>query len=480
MLLFLTIQRPVCSQTTATNSPHAYLLLNGSFLVDDCPVCARPTIPEPLRGTFNLRLLETNPLFDHYAVEDINFTAGSRPYTVKGSGTFQIGGEVALVQQMFLQVQIDDGVSNRLCFLSNTSAAVDRFWPMIHLTLDQTNGTLTQVYQLCLAAAPVREIWFSTANGLTSAFGHAPTNRVSGGDLISMSGRVVKRHHKLIGRLGIMPVAPDLGLDALDVLPGGEIAFSVEQDIFSERLGPLQHGDLVSDRGRILRRNQNLLAPFLPQPPVPDVGLDAVQVLDNGEILFSIEQDIFSEGLGVTLRRGDLLSSTGEVRRSHSQLLARFHPPEIVKDYGLDALYVWPHGENWFSLEEGFQDQVLGPIQPGDLLSDAGYVVFRNLELLNAFAPVEDLADFGLDALFIVTDVTPPAPAPQFLSIQANRSTRSIELAWEGKGRVFQIERASVVADAFQPFSFIIPDLTLDDRGALTNRAQSFYRLRQW
>jgi hypothetical protein len=433
-----------------------------------------------MRGTFNLRLLAINTLFARYALEDINFTSSSQRYTVKGSGTFQIGGEVALRQEMFLQVHIDDGVSNRLCYLTNASAAVDRSWPMMHITLDQTNGTLIQVYQLCLAAAPVREIWFSTVSGLTSAFGQAPTNYYSGGDLLAMSGRVVKRQHELTGRLGIMPIAPDIGLDAVDVLPGGEIAFSVEQDIFSESLGPLQHGDLLSNQGRVIRPNQELLAPFTLQPPPPDVGLDAVRVLDSGEILFSITQNAFSEKLGITLGPGDLLSSSGAVRRSHQQLLAHFHPSDATKDYGLDAIHFWPHGEIWFSTEVGFQDQVLGPILGGDLLSDAGYVVFRNLELLNAFAPIEDLADFGLDALFLVTDVTPPAAPPRFVSIEANRSTGRVRLAWEGVGRVFQVERTSVLTSPFQPVSLIIPDLTWDDPGALTNSLQTYYRLRQW
>jgi hypothetical protein len=351
---------------------------------------------------------------------------------------------------------------------------------MMNLTLSQTNGTLIQVYHFCLAAAPLRDIWFSTVSGLTSAFGEAPTNHVSAGDLLSMSGRVVQRQSELIGRLGIMPVAPDIGLDAVDLLPGGEIAFSVEQDIFSETLGPIQQGDLLSNQGRILRQNQELLAAFSPQPPSPDVGLDAVHILDSGEILFSIEKDIFSERLGVTLGHGDLLSSTGEVRRTHQQLLAHFQPPDASKDYGLDAFYLWPNGEIWFSTEEGFQDRALGPIQPGDLLSDAGYVVFHNLELLRSFAPIEDLADFGLDALFLVTDVTPPAPPPRFLSVEANRSTGRARLAWDGPGRVFQLERASTVTGPFQPFSPIIPTLDFEIPGALTDSPQAYYRLRQW
>lgn len=41
----------------ATRSWH-YELLPASYLIDDCPPCGRPTIMEPLRGTFDLRLLD--------------------------------------------------------------------------------------------------------------------------------------------------------------------------------------------------------------------------------------------------------------------------------------------------------------------------------------------------------------------------------------------------------------------------------------
>src|SRR6185312_15673362 len=66
--------------------------------------------------------------------------------------------------------------------------------------------------------------------------------------------------------------------------------------------------------------------------------------------------------------------------------------------YGLDALIVRPAGEFWFSTTTGFIDQRLGSISDGDLLSTFGYVVARNSELLSAFAPIEDVNNFGLDA----------------------------------------------------------------------------------
>ena len=478
--LFLAGSRAVFAQALTTNQPWAYLLLSDSYLLDDCLFCDRIPVQAPMRGTFNLRLLENNTFSSRYAIEDIDFTAGpGRTYTVKGGGTFEIGGEVAVTLRVFLQVQIDDGFTNKVCYFTNATKTIDRPWPMMDITLDQTNGIPAQTFTLRLAAAPVREIWFSTASFFTATSGQEASNGVMGGDLISTSGRVVKRNSDLFTSVGAYPPAPDLGLDAVDILPGGEIAFSLGIDIFSETLGPLQHGDLLSTRGLILRTNQDLLAPFVIQPPAPDAGLDAVHVRDTGEILFSIQTNIFSEQLSVTLHRGDLLSSAGTIFRSNQQLLARFQPANNTNDYGLDALYVWPSGEIWFSTEDGFQDKTLGPISGGDLLSDQGYIVFRNSELLNAFTPTNAPSDVGLDALYVVTDATLPAPVPR-LAIQVTNSIANAALTWQGQGRVFQVERADDVTGPFLPLSAILPDLFFEDLGTLTNRAQSYYRLRQW
>jgi hypothetical protein len=166
------------------------------------------------------------------------------------------------------------------------------------------------------------------------------------------------------------------------------------------------------------------------------------------------------------------------ILKSNEQLIARFNPADPKKDYGLDALWIWPSGEIWFSTEVGFTGQQLQVYGGGDLLSDQGYVVFRNVELLNRFAPIEDLADFGLDALFIVTDVAVSGPSPEFTSVSRNPLTGSVSLYWKGEGRVFQVERAGDANGPFSPLSEIVPDLFYEDQNPA--EPQSFYRLRQW
>ncbi len=460
-----------------------YTLLPGAYLLDDCPPCGRPTIQQPLRGTFDLRMIEENPLFSRFAVENVEWTAGDisgRLYKIRGQGDYEVGGEVALRQELTLKLYIDDGATNRVCYFTNATPFVERLWPMLAATEVQTNGTFTQVYQLQLSGAPFRELWFSTGSGLTPGIDNPPTNRLSGGDLLSSAGRVIRRNRELMAGLGMMPSpAPDDGgLDAMDLSPGGEVLFSIEKDVFSETLGPLHEGDLLSDRGRIWRRNPELTSGFGAMPLVPDVGLDAVQVQPDGEVYFSIREDFFSERLGRKVRRGDLLSSRGVVLKTNEELIARLHPANAKADYGLDAIYVWPSGEVWFSVETGFYGEHSEVYGHGDLLSDQGCVVIRNLDLVGPFQPLEDLADFGLDGLWVFTDVTAVASAPRITRIDRRPASGGVSLRWEGPGRVFQVERSEIAGGPYRPAGAPSPGLSYDEAGNIA--PAGFYRLRQW
>ncbi len=480
---FLAVEAHTLGQTSPVRE-WTYTLLDGSTLIDDC-FCGRPPIPYALRGTFRMRFLDENPLFARYELTDIAFLAGAPPsqFRVTGHGVYEVGGEVALVQDLTLELQVETSFTNKTGVFTNEpeTRILSRPWPMLQARTSQDPGNDIQFYRLWLEAAPIREIWFSTVSGLTpsAALGPVQPTRVSPGDLISSTGRIVKRNAELTQLLGIMPAVPDLGLDAVDVLPGGEIVFSTEQDDFSETLGErLQHGDLLSERGRVVKNNQELTRAFVILPPVPDVGLDAVHVRDDGEIYFSIETSIFS-GTGGQLNHGDLLSDQGRIVKSNQQLLAQFHPAKRDLDYGLDAVHVWSSGEIWFSTGEGFQDSQLGQIMPGDLLSDQGYVVFHNLELTGAFKPIEDLADFGLDAVFVVSDAGPPAPAAS-LALQVERENGKVRLQWDNKGRAFQLEKATEVQGPYLPITAILTDSAFDLLESLSEQPRGFYRLRLW
>src|SRR2546427_13244771 len=95
------------AQTNASGLQWQYRLVEGSTLVDECLICARPTILQPMRGSFRLVLIDDIPPFTRYELRDISFQAGSSTnatYAILGEGTYQISGEVAVFQDMRLQV----------------------------------------------------------------------------------------------------------------------------------------------------------------------------------------------------------------------------------------------------------------------------------------------------------------------------------------------------------------------------------------
>ena len=483
--MLVALEPSIKAQQTSSGPVSSYMLLDGSQLIDDCPICDRIPIVRPLRGSFQLRFVYQGPLFSTYALDNIAFTAGDTNdfyYKVVGKGTYRIGGELAVQQYLFLEVSIDNGWTNSPCLLTNALSGVSRRWPMLQVGVDQTNGTVTQQYHLDLNAAPLREIWLSIRQPFKSALWNPPTNVVSAGDLLSSIGRVVKQNQELTRSLGIMPPVPDLGLKDVDVMPGGEIAFSIESPVWSESLGTqLSPGDLLSDQGRLLRTNQQLIAAFGPPSPSPDVGLSAVQVMDDGETYFSVQTNFYSKKLARQIQPGDLLTDSGAVVRANADLLRPFLPANPTDDYGLNAVYVWPSGEIWFSTRDGFYDVYSNFYAPGDLLSDQGYVVYRNSELLGAFQPSGSGTDLGLDALFVVTDAAAVGPAPILGMPQlTNFPVASVTVQRSGGSRTFQLERATNAVGPYFPVSPIATDTLFLDAGALTNQSQAFYRLHQW
>jgi hypothetical protein len=151
-----------CSLVAQTTNAQLYSLLSGSQLVDDCPMCGRPTILASLTGTFTLSMLDQNPLFTRYQLTNISFHAGAQTgleYKVVGTGIYQVGGEVALLQDLFLDVAIDNGSTTTKARCVNTNRDVSQPWPEIQISVDQTNGTPGQVYYLTLVAVPVPKVY---------------------------------------------------------------------------------------------------------------------------------------------------------------------------------------------------------------------------------------------------------------------------------------------------------------------------------
>jgi len=134
-----------------------YTLITGSELTDDCPICDRIPIVVPMTGTFRLKLLDETPFSTRYEIQDLSFHAGTNggaEYWVSGSGTYEVGGEVAVAQDLFLDVAIKNSDTNTKALGVNGDRAVKQPWPQIQVSVLQTNGTETQLYSLKLEAVP--------------------------------------------------------------------------------------------------------------------------------------------------------------------------------------------------------------------------------------------------------------------------------------------------------------------------------------
>jgi hypothetical protein len=459
-----------------------YRLLEGSTLLDDCPICDRLSRPLPLRGEFDLVPVSSNSFSTRYHLFDVKLTAtdgNGLVYLAEGEGDYTVGGEVAISQELMLNVLVKGGGhDSKSTTFTNSVGPPGRLWPMLGVDLAETKGAPAQTYSLQLRAAPVRELWFTTSRSLNPAINSGLPLEIVAGDVLSDQGRIVKSNADLLVALGAPAGTGPIAIDALDVVPGGTLLFSLGKDLATTSLGAVSEGDLVSDAGKIVKRNHDLTARLGIMPIVSDEGLDAVQAMEDGEIYFSTRRDDFSETLG-PLSRGDLLSDQGKVVKTNQEMLKQFHPAGPAPGYGLDAFHVWPSGEVWFSTEEGFNDSVLGPIADGDLLSDQGYIVARNAEMVAKFQPFGAITNYGLASLFIVTDLLPAATgAPMMLHGTFDESGNPL-LRWDAPGRCCQVESANTPLGPFLPASPILTSRSWS--GTRTNVEESvFYRVRQW
>jgi len=103
-LLLITLAFPAVANAQQTS----YALVEGSTFQRGCfDPCECPIGQErPLAGTFALRFVSDNSLFADYAMTDVRWKVDGKVYatppdpSITGSGTYTIGGEFAIQQQM--------------------------------------------------------------------------------------------------------------------------------------------------------------------------------------------------------------------------------------------------------------------------------------------------------------------------------------------------------------------------------------------
>ena len=193
---------------------------------------------------------------------------------------------------------------------------------------------------------------------------------ISDGDMLSFSGDVCMRNQDLTAAWFVGAVGPDLGLDALDILEIGKpiVAFSTEVDDAS---GRFTSGDLLFTPGWAIP-NLALVSPFNIKW---DIGLDGVQFIGKIADILRFVNTLPNHPREQFLQNPSMLQS-------------------LLKEYSIDI---------WFTVEGtafiGTRSQVLD----GDLLSAAtGTIVVPQSALLPADVPAGLTlrgVDFGLDGI---------------------------------------------------------------------------------
>jgi hypothetical protein len=132
--------------------------IDGSIFIDDCLPCGRPTVPIPIGGTFLLGKVGENSLYSYYRMDGIQFGSAldSVFVLITGSGSYLLGGEVALVQEMNLELTVEEtGLTTAGALLASGRVPVGAVFPEIVIDLQHRNPESDfHVFSLHLIARP--------------------------------------------------------------------------------------------------------------------------------------------------------------------------------------------------------------------------------------------------------------------------------------------------------------------------------------
>src|SRR6266550_8460918 len=104
-------------QSDSTGVQNHYVLSDESRYETGCfGPCACPVLfSNGLKGTFDLRHVGFDGLYENYEVLNVRWTVPDTTtnLTIQGSGTYRVGGEVAVQQQMKLDLTVGGGAPLR-------------------------------------------------------------------------------------------------------------------------------------------------------------------------------------------------------------------------------------------------------------------------------------------------------------------------------------------------------------------------------
>ena len=98
-----------CAATPGDTTSYALITPPSAYQVGCQGPCACAVMSLPTYGSFQLVKTGVDPLYTYYAVERYiaSFNNGPGAVSIVGSGQFKIGGEVALVEELTLDLEIE-------------------------------------------------------------------------------------------------------------------------------------------------------------------------------------------------------------------------------------------------------------------------------------------------------------------------------------------------------------------------------------
>jgi hypothetical protein len=112
-LVFMMLAPPAGADPADPSSSPYQLGPSSGFETGCFGPCLCPVFLRLLQGTFTLQEEGVDPLFTHYKVTDVRWTVPgtTSTTTITGSGSYKVGGEVAVQQEMSLDLSVDGGAS---------------------------------------------------------------------------------------------------------------------------------------------------------------------------------------------------------------------------------------------------------------------------------------------------------------------------------------------------------------------------------
>ncbi len=160
LLTLVAATRTAGARTAGDPTPTLYRLNQGSTYEQGCfgPCLCPVLVDAPVKGTFELTPTGSDGLFNTYAVTDVNWVVpiDGTDTIVSGSGTFRIGGEFALQQQLSLDLQVGGGKAEHFDSGLVTGPAP---FPNLKVTISMNGQTcFDTVFQLSASPVPRDQI----------------------------------------------------------------------------------------------------------------------------------------------------------------------------------------------------------------------------------------------------------------------------------------------------------------------------------